>query len=93
MDGLGGEEGLRAELWVVGDVEVVGGDAAGEEREAEVAEGDLAVERGCELLLDKRAEGVDVDEERDAGEEDDDYAYGYAGVLEPGFHAGRSSCD
>ncbi len=96
VEGLGGEEGLLAELRVVGDVEVVGGDAAGEEGEAKVTEGDLAVERGGELLLDERAEAVDVDEERDAGEDDDDHAYGYAGVLDPGFqrfHSGRSSCD
>ena len=67
------EEGLGAEGGIVGYGGVLSDEAAGEDREVEFAEGDLAAERGGEGGFYAGAEGVGVEEERDRkGDEQDE---------------------
>ena len=56
--------GAALKLGIVGDAEVFGDQAAGEKRQAQVAEFYAAAERGCELPFDGGTKRVCVHEKR-----------------------------
>ena len=72
VQGLRLKKGRGAEGRIVGDGDVVGDNAAGEQRKAEMAERDLAAEGAGKLGLQHGAEGVGIDEEWKQSDDDDD---------------------
>jgi hypothetical protein len=87
-EGFGLKEWSGAEFGVVGNLDVFGSEAAGEEREAEVANGDLAAESFSKLRLDGGAKALCVDEEGNQENSEDQNGGDRDCNLHPGFFHG-----
>ena len=61
---LSGKERGGAEFGIVADGEILGGERASEQREAQIPQLDFASQSGGRLLLDGGAEFIDGDQER-----------------------------
>ena len=89
---LVGKLGLVGERNATGDsqkkLDVFGSEAAGEEREAEVANGDLAAESFSKLRLDGGAKALCVDEEGNQENSEDQNGGDRDCNLHPGFFHG-----
>ena len=64
LDRFGGEERRGAEFGVVADGEILGGERAADQREAEVANLDFAAERGRSFFFNGGAELIDGNQKR-----------------------------
>ena len=63
-EGFRGEESGRTELRIIANRKIFTGEGSTQERKAEVAESDFAVERGSSLFLYRRSKLVDRDQKR-----------------------------
>src|ERR1700722_15743440 len=71
--GFGSEERLLAELRIIGDGEIVGGDRAGEERETQIADVDLAAQCGGSFFFNGRSELIHGNQKRSHDDEYHEY--------------------
>jgi septum formation protein len=86
-----GNEGLSAELWVVGDLQVSRYDGPGKNGQTEIAELCLPSHRGSQLFFDQRLKGVDVHKQRHRCDRNDDDSNDGCGNLRFVIHLRSSS--
>ena len=85
LQGFGLEKGRGAECGIIGDGDVLSDEAALQEGEGEMGEGDGSAERCGELSFKRGTEGVGVDEERNEEDEENDEDRATSHDLEPVF--------
>jgi hypothetical protein len=85
-DGFGGEKRRRTEFGIVGDREILRAEGTGDERQAEIADFDLAAERRGGLRFDHGTKLINGNKERQDKQENDDDADDDEDVTKGVFH-------